>query len=58
MLCWIAESNKTYLLEFNSDLGPTNWDAVSGDVTTISNKACKVDVLTSSNRFYRVRVVP
>jgi hypothetical protein len=36
----------------------TNWGAVSGDVTTLSNRAAKPDVRTSSNRFYRVRVLP
>jgi hypothetical protein len=58
MVCWMGESNKTYVLEYTSDLGLTNWDAVPGDITTVSNKACKFDLLTSSNRFYRVRVLP
>jgi hypothetical protein len=58
VLCWIAESNKTYRLEFNLDSSLTNWAAVPGDVTTVSNKACQLDELTSSNRFYRVRVLP
>jgi len=58
MLCWRCESNKTYRLEFNPDLGPTNWAALSGDVILSSNKACLFDALTSSNRFYRVRVLP
>jgi hypothetical protein len=58
LLSWTAESNKTYRLEFNSDLGPTNWNALPGDVTTLSNRAVKPDALTPSNRFYRVRVLP
>jgi hypothetical protein len=58
LLSWTAVSNKTYRLEFNPDLGLTNWDAVPGDVTTVSNRATKLDALTSSNRFYRVRVLP
>lgn len=58
LLSWTAVSNKTYRLEYTLDLGLTNWDAVSGDVTTSSNKACALDALTSSNRFYRVRVLP
>ena len=57
-LCWVADPNKTYRLEFNPDLGPTNWVAVPGEVFTSSNKACISDALTTSNRFYRVRVLP
>ena len=57
-LCWITSPNKTYRLEFTSDLGLTNWDAVPGEVITSGNQACVMDALTSSNRFYRVRVVP
>jgi len=58
MVCWAAESNKSYVLEYTPDLGLTNWEAVVGDVLTSSNKSCQVDALTSSNRFYRVRVLP
>lgn len=58
MLSWAAESNKTYRLEFNPDLGLSNWNAVPGGVTILSNRATQLDALTSSNRFYRVRVVP
>jgi len=48
----------TYRLEFNWDAGLTNWEAVPGDVTTLSNTASKFDAWTPSNRFYRVRVLP
>ena len=57
-LTWTAVSNMTYRVEFNPDLGPTNWSAVPGDVTSTGNSASKLDPLTSSNRFYRVRVLP
>jgi len=58
LLTWTATSNVTYRLENNADAGSTNWSAVPGDVTTLSNTANKLDVLTPSNRFYRVRVLP
>jgi hypothetical protein len=58
LLCWTAVSNTTYRVEYNPDLGPTNWSALPGDVIATNSTACKVDVLTSSNRFYRVRVLP
>ena len=57
-LTWTAISNVSYRLEFNPDLSLSNWTALPGDVTTASNTASKLDALTSSNRFYRVRVLP
>jgi hypothetical protein len=58
LLTWTATSNVTYRLENNTDVSSTNWTAVPGDVTTFSNTASKLDALTPSNRFYRVRVLP
>ena len=58
-LTWTSGSNAMYRLEFNPDLANlTNWNPVPGDVTTTSNTASKLDALTSSNRLYRVRVLP
>ena len=57
-LIWTAVSNTTYRLEFNPDLGPSNWIALPGDVIGVSNTASKLDVVTSSSRLYRVRVLP
>lgn len=57
-LIWTANSNITYRLEYNSDLNPSNWTALPGDVIGVSNTASKQDARTSSNRFYRVRVAP
>ena len=58
LLTWTAASNITYRLERKSDAGATNWTEISGDVTTTSNTASKLDPITSSNRFYRVRALP
>jgi hypothetical protein len=57
-LCWGALSNVTYRVEVNSTLDPSTWTALGGDVTSSGDLACIADVLTSSNRFYRVRVLP
>ena len=57
-LTWTATSNVTYRLQFNPDASSTNWTAIPGDVTTLSNTASKLDALTSSNRLYRVRILP
>ena len=48
----------TYRLEFDPDLNSSNWIALPGDVPSLSNTASKLDALISSNRFYRVRVLP
>ena len=58
LLTWTAVSNATYRLESNPDLSPSNWNALPGEVTGVSNTASKLDALTPSNRFYRVRVLP
>ncbi|HWW02285.1 MAG TPA: hypothetical protein VNZ64_21465 [Candidatus Acidoferrum sp.] len=58
LLTWTAFPNVTYRMEFNPDLGPSNWTALAGDVTSSSNFASKLDPLTPSNRFYRVRLLP
>jgi hypothetical protein len=58
LLTWTAVSNTTYRVEFNPDLNASNWSALPGDVTNLSNFASKLDPLTPSNRFYRVRVLP
>jgi hypothetical protein len=57
-LTWTAISNLTYRLEFKSDLNPINWTAVPGDIIATTNQASKSDILTRSNRFYRVQVLP
>jgi hypothetical protein len=57
-LLWTAVSNAIYRVEFNPNLAPSNWTALPGDVIGVSNIASKLDLLTTSNRFYRVRIVP
>ena len=57
-ICLIGESNKTHRLEFNPDLGLTNWFAVPGAVITSRNNSWIIDAATPTNRFYRVRVLP
>ncbi len=58
LLSWTAVSNLTYRLEFNPDLNPANWTGLAGDILSLSNTASRLEALPSSNRFYRVRVVP
>ena len=58
VLTWTAVSNATYRVEFNPDFATSNWSSLPGDITASSNTATKLDLLTPSNRFYRVRVLP
>jgi len=58
LLTWTAVSNLTYRLEFNTNLDPSNWSAVPGDVISLSNLASKLDALTPTNRYYRVLLLP
>jgi hypothetical protein len=57
-LTWTAVSNTTYRVEFNPDLDPSNWNALPGDVTAVTDVASKLDILTLSNRFYRIQIIP
>jgi hypothetical protein len=57
-LTWTAVSNTIYRAEFNSGLNPSNWNALPGDVTAVTNVASKLDILTPSNRFYRIQIIP
>jgi hypothetical protein len=57
-LIWTAISNTTYRLEYETGPSFTNWIGLPGEITSLSNTASKLDTLTSSNRFYRVRVIP
>jgi hypothetical protein len=58
LLTWTAVSNILYRLEFNPELTPSNWTAVPGDMLGTGTNVSKLDPLTPSNRFYRVRVLP
>ena len=58
-LIWTAISNTAYRVEFSPGLeNLTNWTPLPGDIIAISNIATKVDALTSSNRLYRILVLP
>ena len=57
-LTWVAVSNTIYRAEFNPGLNASNWNALPGDVTAVTNVASKLDILTPSNRFYRIQIIP
>ncbi len=57
-LTWTSVSNAIYRVQYISDLSATNWTDVAGDVLANSNTASKPDLFTSTNRFYRINVLP
>ena len=57
-ITWSAVSNGTYRVQFNPVLNTTNWTDLAGDVTATGSTASKTDTMTTTNRFYRVRVLP
>ena len=58
MVTWTAFSNASYRVQFKPTLSAINWTNLDGDVTATGNTASKNDILTTSNRFYRVQVLP
>jgi hypothetical protein len=58
VITWTSVSNAIYRVQFNPVLGTTNWTDILGDVTATGSTASKTDILTTSNRFYRVQVLP
>ena len=58
MITWSAVSNGIYRIQYLPVLGTTNWADLIGDITATDNTASKNDTRISTNRFYRVQVVP
>ncbi|HVV69961.1 MAG TPA: hypothetical protein VHI52_00160, partial [Verrucomicrobiae bacterium] len=57
-LTWAAANNSRYRVQYKTSLGETNWSDLSGDVVASGNTASKTDILTGSNRFYRIKLLP
>jgi hypothetical protein len=59
VISWSAVSNVTYRVQFNSNLGTTNWFDLTPDVTATGSTASATDnPAGASQRFYRVQIVP
>jgi hypothetical protein len=58
LVTWSSLSNATYRVQFKSDLTSANWTDLAGDVLASSSTASKLDILTSTHRYYRIQVVP
>ena len=58
VISWSAVSNGTYQIQYQPALNATNWTDLPGNVTATNGIASKTDIRTSTNRFYRVQVLP
>jgi plastocyanin len=57
-LSWTAIAGQSYRVQGCGDLSAAAWENLAGDVTASASTASKTDVLTTTNRLYRVRVLP
>jgi hypothetical protein len=57
-LTWTAVSGTDYRLEYKGDLNEPNWSVLPGVISAATNTASANDALTTSNRLYRVEVLP
>ena len=58
VITWTSANNGVYRVQYNPTLGSTNWTDLVGDVTATNSTASKTDIMTITNRFYRIRVLP
>jgi hypothetical protein len=58
VISWSAVSNGVYRVQYKPVLNATAWTDLVGDVTATGSSASKTDLLTPTNRFYRVQVLP
>jgi hypothetical protein len=58
VITWNAVSNTTYRVQYKGVLSATNWTDLIGDVLAGGSTASTTDLKTTTNRFYRIQVVP
>jgi hypothetical protein len=57
-LSWSTIPGKVYRVQFNSDPSTTNWANLGPDITATGTSMSKIDFRTTTNRFYRVQLLP
>jgi hypothetical protein len=57
-LQWNAIPGRTYRVHFTDNVTATNWPYLLPDISAITNIASKADSLTSTQRFYRISLLP
>jgi hypothetical protein len=54
---WPALVGQAYQAEYNDDLGTTNWIPLGPPIDALSRVGVITNPITSSNRFFRLRLV-
>jgi len=57
-LTWSIMPGQTYQLQWNTNLGSTNWFNLGSPVTATNTTACATDCMTNSQCFYRIMLAP
>src|SRR5258706_146651 len=57
-LQWTAIAGRTYHVEFKPNLSSTTWSNLPPDIVALTNVASTTDSLTTTQRFYRVSLLP
>jgi len=57
-MTWSAFPNQTYQVQFKTNLLQTSWSNLGGPVSATTISATATDVLSDSQRFYRVNPLP
>lgn len=57
-ITWNAISGRTYRVECKDSLHDGNWNVLTPDVPAVGQTASKTDAVVSSQRFYRVLLLP
>lgn len=57
-LCWPAAADKTYQVQYRSDLTTNLWANLGNTIPGTNGFVCVRDAITSVQRFYRLQLVP
>ena len=57
-ICWNSKTNKSYQVQYRSDLTTNQWVNLGAPVSGTGTNTCVTDAVTSEKRFYRVEELP
>jgi hypothetical protein len=55
---WQSISGQKYRVQYTDSLEATNWTDLPVDITATNSSASQADPVDSTNRFYRIKVLP
>ena len=57
-ICWNSKTNKSYQVQYRSDLTANGWVNLGSTVSGTGARMCATDAVTGEKRFYRVEELP